>query len=50
MEITYENVAKWFDGYFEACNKNMGPLEAVPKLESILPQTLNSACILRLIG
>lgn len=33
MEITYENVAKWFDDYFEACNKNMGPLETVPKLE-----------------
>ena len=26
MEVTYENVKKWFDNYFKACNKNMGPM------------------------
>lgn len=33
MEITYENIERWFDSYFEACNKNMGPLETVSSLE-----------------
>ena len=33
MEITYENVAKWFDGYFEDVNKNQGDLEVIPNLK-----------------
>jgi len=33
MELTYDNVSKWFDGYFKACNKNMGPLETVPNIK-----------------
>lgn len=33
MKVTYENVARWFDGYFKACNQNMGPLETVKNLE-----------------
>jgi hypothetical protein len=27
MEITYDNIVKWFDAYFEAFNKNAGPLK-----------------------
>ena len=33
MELTYENVVKWFDGYFKAFNKNAGPLQTVPNME-----------------
>jgi hypothetical protein len=32
MEITYENIAAWFDDYFRAFNKNAGPLETVPNM------------------
>lgn len=32
MEITYENVSKWFDVYFEDVHKNQGELETVPNL------------------
>lgn len=32
MEFTYENVSKWFDGYFEDVHKNQGNLESVPNL------------------
>ncbi len=27
MEITYDNIVKWFDAYFETFNKNAGPLK-----------------------
>lgn len=27
MEITYDSIVKWFDAYFEAFNKNAGPLK-----------------------
>jgi hypothetical protein len=27
MEIAYDNIVKWFDAYFEAFNKNAGPLK-----------------------
>ena len=33
MEVTYENILKWFDVYFEDANKNQGPLETVPNLK-----------------
>ena len=33
MEITYDNLVKWFDEYFAAFNKNAGPLETVPNME-----------------
>ena len=33
MEFTYDNVVKWFDGYFEAFNKYAGPLKTVPNME-----------------
>jgi hypothetical protein len=33
MEFTYENVAKWFDNYFEDVRKNQGDLETVPSLK-----------------
>jgi hypothetical protein len=32
MDITYENVLKWFDGYFEDVRKNQGDLKTVPNL------------------
>jgi hypothetical protein len=32
MELTYENVSKWFDVYFEDVHKNQGALETVPNL------------------
>jgi hypothetical protein len=32
MELTYENVSKWFDVYFEDVHKNQGELETVPNL------------------
>ena len=33
MEITYNKIVKWFDAYFEAFNKNAGPLQTVPNME-----------------
>ena len=27
MEITYDNLVKWFDAYFEAFNRNAGPFK-----------------------
>jgi len=32
MELTYENIVKFFDSYFEAFNKYAGPLETVPNM------------------
>jgi hypothetical protein len=32
MRITYTNIVKWFDDYFEAFNQNAGPLEAIPNM------------------
>jgi hypothetical protein len=33
MELTYENVSRWFDVYFEDVHKNQGALETVPNLK-----------------
>ena len=33
MEITYDNIVKWFDAYFEAFNTNAGPLKTVPQMD-----------------
>ncbi len=33
MEITYDNIVKWFDAYFDTFNKNAGPLKTVPKMK-----------------
>ena len=33
MEITYDNLVRWFDEYYAAFNKNAGPLETVPNME-----------------
>ncbi len=33
MEVTYENVVKWFNTYFKDVNKNQGPLELVGSLK-----------------
>lgn len=33
MELTYDNIVKWFDEYYEAFNKNAGPLKTVPNME-----------------
>jgi hypothetical protein len=32
MELTYENIVKWFDGYFEDVRKSQGDLKTVPNL------------------
>jgi hypothetical protein len=32
MELTYGNILKWFDGYFEDVRKNQGDLKTVPNL------------------
>ncbi len=40
MELTYNNVVKWFDGYFEAFNKNAGPLKTVPNMEKYFASDL----------
>jgi hypothetical protein len=33
MDITYDNIVKWFDAYFEAFNKNAGPLKTVAAMK-----------------
>jgi hypothetical protein len=33
MEITYNNIVKWFDAYFEAFNKKAGPLKTVAEMK-----------------
>ncbi len=33
MEITYDNIVKWFDAYFEAFNRNAGPLKTSRLME-----------------
>jgi len=33
MEMTYDNITQWFDGYFKAFNKNAGPLKTVPNMQ-----------------
>lgn len=33
MELTYNNIAKWFDEYYAAFNKCAGPLKTVPNME-----------------
>ncbi|MBN1189519.1 MAG: hypothetical protein JXA46_07195 [Dehalococcoidales bacterium] len=33
MEITYQNVTGWFDEYFKAFNRYVGPLETVPNMQ-----------------
>ena len=33
MELTYENITKWFDDYYAAFNANAGPLKTVPNME-----------------
>ena len=32
MELTYENILKWFEGYFEEVRKSQGAMETVPNL------------------
>jgi hypothetical protein len=33
MELTYDNITRWFDNYFKAFNKNAGPLKTVPNMQ-----------------
>jgi len=40
MELTYESVQRWFDGYFEAVRKNQGELETVPNLKKYFASDL----------
>jgi hypothetical protein len=43
MELTYENISKWFDGYFEAVRKNQADLETVPNLRKYFAPELELA-------
>jgi hypothetical protein len=40
MEFTYENILKWFDGYFEDVRKSQGALETVPNLKKYFASDL----------
>lgn len=40
MELTYDNVVKWFDGYFKAFNRNAGPLKTVSNMEKFFAPDL----------
>lgn len=40
MGPTYNQVKKWFDGYFNAVNECMGPLETVPQIGRFLTPDL----------
>ena len=40
MELTYENVLKWFDVYFEDVNKYQGELDTVPNLKKYFASDL----------
>ena len=33
MEITYDNIVKWFNTYYQDFNKSAGPLKTVPNME-----------------
>jgi hypothetical protein len=33
MEVTYENIVKWFNAYYQDFNNSAGPLETVPNME-----------------
>ncbi len=40
VEFTYENISKWFDGYFEDVRKNQGDLKTVPNLKKYFASDL----------
>jgi hypothetical protein len=40
MELTYENVSRWFDVYFEDVHKSQGALETVPNLRKFFAEDL----------
>jgi hypothetical protein len=40
MELTYENIAKWFDAYFEDVCKSQGDLKTVPNLKKYFASDL----------
>ena len=40
MEWTYDEIAKWFDGYFEDVRKYQGSLETVPNLKKYFSEDL----------
>jgi hypothetical protein len=40
MEFTYEEILKWFEGYFEDVRKNQGDLNTVPKLKKYFTSDL----------
>ena len=40
MELTYDNLVKWFDEYYAAFNNNAGPLETVPNMEKYFTEDL----------
>ena len=40
MELTYDNISKWFDVYFDDVRKNQGDLETVPNLRKYFTKDL----------
>jgi len=40
MEITYDNLVNWFDGYFKAFNKYAGVPETIPNMEKYFTDDL----------
>jgi len=40
MDLTYENISKWFDVYFEDVRKNQADLETVPNLKKYFTSDL----------
>lgn len=40
MELTYANISKWFDAYFEAVRKSQANLETVPNLRKYFASDL----------
>jgi hypothetical protein len=40
MELTYDNILKWFENYFKAFNQNNGPLKTVANMEKYFTQDM----------
>jgi hypothetical protein len=40
MEVTRENILKWFENYFQTFNKNAGPMATVPNMQKFFTPDL----------
>jgi hypothetical protein len=40
MEVTYDNIVKWFDAYYEDFNKSSGPLKTAQNMEKYFTMDL----------